>query len=144
MPVGTLRRNSTGGGLAYVSTESSRADVDVWAFPGQASGPSGKWQILNSGGQFPVWSRNGHDLLYLAGEQIMAVSYAVKSDTFVADKPRVWVAKLGGTEWDLAPDGKRVAVLAPVEFAGAPMQDHEVVFLENFFDELRWRVPVRK
>jgi hypothetical protein len=74
----------------------------------------------------------------------MAVSYAVKSDTFVADKPRVWVAKLGGTEWDLAPDGKRVAVLAPVEFAGAPMQDHEVVFLENFFDELRWRVPVRK
>jgi hypothetical protein len=42
----------------------------------------------------------------------------VNGDTFVAEKPRVWIAKLGGT------------------------QEHEVVFLQNFFDELRRRVPV--
>ena len=55
-----------------------------------------------------------------------------------------WLAKLGGTEWDLAPDSKRVAVLTPVESAETPKQDHEVVFLQNFFDELRRRVPAGK
>jgi len=59
----------------------------------------------------------------------------------VAGKPRVWIAKLGGTGWDVAPDGKRVLVLTPVESAEAPKQEHEVVFLENFFDYLRQRVP---
>jgi len=66
----------------------------------------------------------------------------------VAEKPRVWIAKLGGssvgTQWDLDPDGKRVAVLTSVESAEAPKQEHNVVFLENFFDELRRRVPVSK
>jgi hypothetical protein len=66
----------------------------------------------------------------------------------VAEKPRVWIAKLGaaavGSAWDLAPDGKRVAVVTPVESAEAPRQEHEIVFLQNFFDELRRRVPVEK
>jgi len=80
--------------------------------------------------------------MYQSGDQIMAVSYTVKGDTFVPDKPRVWIAKLGGTDWDLAPDGKRVAVVIPMESAVAPKPEHEVVFLENFFDELRRKVPL--
>jgi hypothetical protein len=65
----------------------------------------------------------------------------------VAEKPRVWIAKLGAAgnaAWDLAPDGRRVAVVTPVESAEAPKQEHEVVFLQNFFDELRRRVPLGK
>jgi hypothetical protein len=79
----------------------------------------------------------------------MAVAYTVKGDTFAADKPRVWIAKAGaatiasGSVWDLAPDGKRVAVVTPVESADAPTQEHEVVFLLNFFDELRRRLPTK-
>jgi hypothetical protein len=73
----------------------------------------------------------------------MAVSYTVKGDSFVPENPRVWIDKLGLMDWDLAPDGKRVLVLAPVESAEAPKQEHEVVFLENFFDELRRRVPLQ-
>jgi hypothetical protein len=42
----------------------------------------------------------------------------------------------------LSPDGKRVLVLTPVESVEAPKQEHEVVFLQNFFDELRRRVPL--
>jgi len=38
---------------------------------------------------------------------------------------------------DLAADGKRVAVLTPAESTEAPKQEHEVVFLINFLDELR-------
>ena len=116
----------------------------VRAFPPPSSGQGGRWQISNSGGTGPRWSRSGHELLYLSGDQILAASYTVNGDTFVAEKPRVWIAKLGGTLWDLAPDGKRVAVVTPVESAEAPKQEHEVVFLLNFFDELRRRVPTAR
>jgi Tol biopolymer transport system component len=131
--------------LSYRTNESGGSEVFVRAFPPPSSGQGGRWQISNTGGDFPHWSRNGHDLLYQSGDQIMAASYTVKGDTFVAEKPRLWLAKLGGTMWDLAPDGKRVLVLKPVESAdGAPKQEHEVVFIENFFDELRRKVPAGK
>lgn len=132
--------------LAYYSNESGKYEVYVRAFPTPPSGQGGKWQISNGGGKSPRWSRSGHELMYQAGDQIMAVSYMVKGDTFAPEKPRVWIAKLGGGEgdWDLAPDGNRVAVLTPVESTEAPKQDHEVVMLLNFFDELLRRVPVNR
>jgi eukaryotic-like serine/threonine-protein kinase len=131
--------------LAYYSNESGKYEVYVRAFPPPSSGQGGKWQISNGGADYVSrWSRNGHDVLYRSGDQVMAASYTVKGDAFLAEKPRVWIAKLGGTDWDLAPDGKRVVVVTPVESAEAPKQEHEVVFLENFFDELRRRVPVGK
>ena len=56
--------------------------------------------------------------------------------------------KLGAVEglrsaWDLAPDGKRLAVVMPVETTKESKAEHEVVFLENFFGDLRRRVPVK-
>jgi Tol biopolymer transport system component len=130
--------------LAYHSTESGGNEVYVRAFPGSG----GKWQISNAGGMFPIWSRTGRELFYQSGDQIMAVSYTVNGDSFVAEKPRVWEAKLGGQtpgrRFDLAPDGKRFAVLTPVEAVQAPKVDHEVVFVMNFLDELRRRVPTGK
>jgi hypothetical protein len=68
----------------------------------------------------------------------------VKGDAFVPQKPRVWIAKLGGPQWDLASDGKRVAVITLAEAREAPSPDHTVVFLLNFFDYLRQRVPMEK
>ena len=51
---------------------------------------------------------------------------------------------LGGTTTDVTPDGKRVAVLMPVESTASTTHEHEVVFLQNFFDELRRHVPLGK
>jgi hypothetical protein len=49
---------------------------------------------------------------------------------------------------DIAKDStlilRRTAVLTPAESAEALKQEHEVVFLENFFDYLRQRVPLGK
>jgi serine/threonine-protein kinase len=126
--------------LAYCSNATGSNEVYVRAYPDTG----GRWQISTNGGIWPEWSPNGHDLLYQSEDQIMAVAYTATGDTFVAEKPRVWLAKLGGTTWDLAPDGKRVAVVTPVDTHGTPNQDHEVVFLLNFFDELRRRVPLAK
>jgi serine/threonine-protein kinase len=132
--------------LAYSSNESGTAQIYVRAFPDKG----GKWQISNSGGAYPIWSRSGHELFFESLDQrIMAASYAVKGDSFVADKPRMWSEKpLGGTvgnrNVDLAPDGKRIAALMPAEAREAEQSQNHVIFLENFFDELRRRAPVGK
>jgi serine/threonine-protein kinase len=128
--------------LAYVSDASGKSEIYVRAFPPPAAGQAAQWQISNAGGYEPVWSRNGRELIYRAGDQLLAVTYSVDGDSFVPEKPRVWIGKLGGTVWDLAPDGKRVAVVTPVTSMEAPKPDHEVVLLQNFFDYLRRRVPV--
>ena len=65
------------------------------------------------------------------------------SCSFIVDKPRIWIEKLGGADWDLSPDGKKVLVLVPLGNADTPKQEHEIVLLENFFDELRRRVPLK-
>jgi eukaryotic-like serine/threonine-protein kinase len=139
--------------LAYQSDETGKDEVYVRAFPPPAWGQGGKWQVSNSGGNYPRWSRGGHELMYQSGDQIMAASYTVKGDAFLAEKPRVWIAKLGAADpafpmWDLSPDGKRVVVVTPVESPGGtestPQQDHEIVMLLNFFGELRRKLPAGK
>jgi Tol biopolymer transport system component/predicted Ser/Thr protein kinase len=123
--------------LAYESSSSGIVEIYVRPFP--AGG--GLWKISNSGGRSPIWSGNGHDLLYEAGDQEMAVSYSAKGGAFVAEKPRVWVGKVGGTARDLSPDGKRLLVVAPVESPVAAKAEHEVVLFQNFIEYLRRRVP---
>jgi hypothetical protein len=54
----------------------------------------------------------------------MAAGYAVTGDTFVP--------------------GKRVALLTPVDSSDGGKQEHVVVLLQNFFDELRRRAPPGK
>lgn len=133
--------------MAYSSDESGTFQVYVRAFPDKG----GKWQISNSGGTYPMWSRNGHELFFeTLDNHVMVAAYAVNGDSFVADKPRVWSGKqLGGVanaakNIDLAPDGKRIVALMPVETAEGQKAQSHVIFLENFFDEVRRRVPIGK
>jgi hypothetical protein len=80
----------------------------------------------------------------------MAASYSVKGDVFAADKPRSWVGNYSnlslaaGSGFDISADGKRLAAVLPVQASGPAKTDHEVAFVENFFDELRRRVPAGK
>ena len=46
--------------------------------------------------------------------------------------------------FDVAPDGKRVMTVMPTVTEPAPQADHTLVFVQNFFDELRRRVPVAR
>jgi Tol biopolymer transport system component len=126
--------------LAYASDESGRDEVYVRP----ASGQGGKWQVSNNGGTLPRWPSNGHDLIYQEADRLMAATWSAKGDRFDAEKPRTWIAQIGGTQWDLSPDGKRVAVLTVTTPTVAPKKDHTIVFLRNFFDELRRKAPVTK
>jgi Tol biopolymer transport system component len=130
--------------IAYAFTESGAAtEIYVRAFPDNG----GKWQISSGGGTFAVWSPNGHELFYRTeGQQIMVVSYTTKGDSFVPDKPRLWSEKrLADTGFlqnlDIYPDGKRFIVLMSAEEPGQQRGNNEVIFLENFFDEVRRRAP---
>jgi hypothetical protein len=118
----------------------------VRAFPDKG----GKWQISSNGGMYPEWSRNGHELFFHTADQRMMVApYMVKGDSFVADKPRVWsetrLAEVGANRnYALAPDGKRIVALMPAEAPKAQPAQNHVIFLQNFFDEVRRRVPPGK
>lgn len=126
--------------LAYNSYEPETYQVYVRPFPDRG----GKWQISNGGGSDPVWSRNGRELFFrTADNRIMVATYTVKGDSFVADQPRGWSEKrLGGRDYDVAPDGKRIAALMPVVTTESQQAQSHVVFLLNFTDELRRKVPL--
>jgi Tol biopolymer transport system component len=129
--------------IAYVQSGvgTERGQVYVRPFPG----PGGQWQVSNSGGGYPVWSTAGHDLFYgsLDG-QIMVVPYSVEGASFVPEKPRAWseghyaldVTTSRVRHFDLHPDGERFAV-APIVDAASAQPQNRVVFVFNFFDELR-------
>ncbi len=126
--------------LAYRSNESGSEEVYVRRFPG----PGGKWQISTGGGDWPVWSKKGSELFYRSREGVvMVASYRANGEAFVASKPRRWAEKKDvGQLFDLAPDGKRFAVVQ--EGASDQKGPQHVVFLLNFFDELRRRAPVER
>jgi serine/threonine-protein kinase len=130
--------------LAYESNESGRVEVYVRPFPG----PGGKWQVSTDGGNVPMWSRAGRELFYRGlDESIMVAPYTDDGESFRADKPRFWsegrLSVRSNTQrrnFDLHPDGQRVAVI------GAPQGQSEikrdkVVFILNFFDYLRRIAP---
>jgi Tol biopolymer transport system component len=132
--------------LAYESDQSGTNEVYVRPFPSRSSDSGGQWRVSNSGGSLPRWSRNGRDLLYQSGDQIMAVRYTASANAFIAEKPRVWLARLGGLGalWDTTPDGTRVIAVAGAGGTEVLRPEHEIVMLLNFFDELRRRVPLPK
>jgi hypothetical protein len=76
----------------------------------------------------------------------MVASYAAAGDSFRADKPRVWstrpfTPRARQRVFDLHPDGERVAVAESIDSLG---KRDKVVFVFNFFDELRRVAPAAR
>jgi serine/threonine-protein kinase len=125
--------------LAYTSNDSGSQEVYVRAYPNAGR----RFQISNAGGSYPRWGPAGSRTLFFEDDfRIMVATYTIKGDEFVVDQVRLWsettLAQPFGNakNYDLAPDGKRVIALIP-----ARTQEHHVIFLRNFADELRRRVP---
>jgi serine/threonine-protein kinase len=129
--------------MAYQSSETGATQIYVRPFPG----PGGIRQISTGSGSFPIWSRNGRELFYANRDnRIMVVDYAVHGDSFDAGRPRIWSNRqIGSTVFnpnlDLSYDAKRFVVLTGPKPPQPQTGPAHMVFLLNFFDELRRRIP---
>ncbi|MGH9588923.1 MAG: protein kinase domain-containing protein [Terracidiphilus sp.] len=102
--------------VAYSSTETGSPEVYVQTFPQH----TGKWQISASGGDQPMWSRDGKELFYLDPEgKLMYVDIDPNSATFQAAIPKtLFQTQLDGrypgrNMYVVSPDGQRFLMLAP-------------------------------
>jgi len=130
--------------LAYLSNENGRNDLFVRPFPG----PGGKWQISTATADDPMWSRTRPELFFAAspGLRLMVAGYSVEGDSFRAEKPRL----VSETRFGVRPRGpsRDIAVHPDGRFAISPLPDADnatrldkVIFIFNFFDELRRIAP---
>jgi len=102
--------------------------------------------VSNNGGDNPEWSRNGRELFFHPDDRIMVAACSTKGDSFAPDEPRFWSEKrLASTgllrNYDVAPDGKRIQVLLPAEGPEGQFSQHYLIFLMNFLDEVRRKLP---
>jgi serine/threonine protein kinase/Tol biopolymer transport system component len=100
--------------LAYVSDETKRNEVYVQSFPA----PGGKWQVSTSGGNLPIWSRDGNELFFIgADRKLMAVDVKSRASkdtsgkdvaTFEAGVPKpLFETRLGFGAWyDVSKEGR--------------------------------------
>jgi Tol biopolymer transport system component len=96
--------------IAYVSDESGRDEVYIRSFPE----PATRIQISTEGGTGPLWSRDGKELFYAFGRQMMSVNISY-SPEFTASVPRklfdgpfVWER---AANYHIAPDGQRFVMI---------------------------------
>jgi eukaryotic-like serine/threonine-protein kinase len=121
--------------LAYVSDESGRDEVYVQPYPG----PGSKWLVSTDGGIDPVWSRDGRELFYRRGDELMAVSVAAGRE-FSAGRPtRLFETRFDAADnapnYDVSPDGKWF-VMPRSDSGPAPGELHVVL---NWFGEVTAR-----
>jgi serine/threonine-protein kinase len=117
--------------MAYTSNVSGHNEVYVQPFPG----PEGsRYQVSLSGGQSPLWSRDGRELFFATEtrpRRLMAVSVST-SFAFTASPPRELFARDlsmpgGSSSYEVSPDGRRLLVLEEMEAEDRTVSDLQVV-----------------
>jgi len=112
--------------------------------------PATKWMVSSESGHAAFWDQPGRQIFFttfFAPLRIMVAPYSIEDGHFKPGQPRQWspvaIPAHAGEGKDIiamAPDGKRFAVLMPVE---QPL-GNRVTFVMNFFDEVRRLVPPGK
>jgi Tol biopolymer transport system component len=128
--------------LAYVSNESGRFEIYVQPYPG----PGGKYQISTEGGSEPVWNPNGKELFYRNGDKMMAVDISTQSSFSVGKPQMLFEGQYEPTpatvpNYDVSPDGQRFLMIKSSEQTASSTQ---IVVVQNWFEELKRRVPTGK
>ena len=127
--------------LAYVSSMDGSPNVYVQSFPDG----SVRQRVSLRGGVGPMWSRGGGELLYVSdADSMISVpiefegreSLSVGSPTALFSTGPYWIDYYHQSHAVTA-DGERFIMIRVAE-SGAPR--HDLVVVENFFEELRRRV----
>ena len=133
--------------MAYQSDESGQYEIYVRPFPNVEDG---RWQVSNAGGFYPLWSRDGRELFYVAGPapaRLMVVP--VQTDpTFVPENSQELfelpdMRRGEGRTYDVSSDGQRFLTLNTVGHeTDADASSPQINIVQNWFEELKERVPV--
>jgi Tol biopolymer transport system component len=130
---GTAVLSPDGRWIAYDSDESGQWEVYVQPYPGLAE----KWQVSTGGGNVPIWTRNGGELVYItAAEKVMAVAVTDQPRFHTGNPTLLFEAK--STHSDATPDGQRFFFIRQGEAESGPAHLNVVLSL---FDELERSVP---
>jgi serine/threonine-protein kinase len=131
-----------GSWLIYVSDESGREEVYATRYPGLDE----KKSISTSGGREPVWSRDGQEVFYRNGDQLIAVPVQL-SPAFAIGESRVilegtWAEgawqeqSITNADYDVSADGQRFLMVEVEESSTAS----ELRVVVNWFEELKRHV----
>ncbi len=78
----------------------------------------GRWQISTAGGDWPVWRRDGKELFFRQGKEIMAVSIRLTETSVESGQPQpLFEVPDDQTRFQVSRDGQRFLIALPV--AGA-------------------------
>ena len=128
--------------IAYASNDSGSYQIYVQAFPGDGSGPKGRWQISTSSAYDVRWRGDGKELYYQANDasgKVMAAAIQTGPDGVRAEPPRVLFTadfQNGSLHlFDVTPDGQRfLLALNPGASGGG---DERLTVLTNWQAALR-------
>jgi len=129
--------------LAYQSDETGRFEVFVRPFPDPE--PM-KRQVSVGGGSAPRWSGDGRELLFVDEKLDLIAVPVTPGPVFKTDSPRrlFSMERYGGAGnmFDISPDGRRFITTRPV--GTLTQRPDELIVVQNFFEELRAKAPVKK
>jgi Tol biopolymer transport system component len=136
--VSAARLSPDGHWIAYASDESGRLEIYVQPFPGLG----GKWQISTDGGGHAVWARNGRELFYRNGDNMMVVEVTTQPNFAPGSPKALFEGQFltigdGNTSYDVAPDGQRFVMIKQ----SAEQQQGQINVVQNWFEELKRLVP---
>lgn len=109
--------------LAYMSTESGRAEVYVEPVPANGA----RWQVSANGGAEPHWRRDSGELFYLTIDQwIAAIAVPVTGSWSLTAPTRLFKVTvpelLGGSDFSVGPDGHFVVNVRQSDQAIPPVE----------------------
>jgi serine/threonine-protein kinase len=127
--------------LAYVCLESMGAKIFITSYPDL----EGKWLLSTEYGYEPVWAPDGKAIYYRDGTSIVAVPVQTEGGFSLGRAQalfeEVYVFDNGCRTYDIHPDGKRFLMMKESK-EDVPLT--ELIVVENWFEELKRRVPTEK
>ena len=131
--------------LAYTSDRTGRREVYVTPFPDVDSDPV---SVSRAGGQAPLWAHNGRELFFVDAQGGL-VAAGVEADSVFRILQRETLFTIGseyllleGIDFhDIRPDDEQFLMVRAAVVSGESNGDTRFILVQNFFEELKERVP---
>ena len=120
--------------LLYEANTTGTVETYVRPFPNTSQG---LYQVSSGGGSKAKWSRDGREVFFANGNAELVRVAVVPGNSFAIADQRVLFSLRGVADWDVAPDGRRFIMIRDRQ----GQQQRKLVVVENFYQELKVRVP---